>query len=154
MRGCKFQLGPHATTRAPRSFLSDSRSSLSFIKRLKLFQTRALSNFFVSLRNRVSGSVDVGRRARALVSVQSLTNCRLFVKLHLWMRSQSREASLNTTSDEPSPLHLHHRYTWEGLSVSLYSLRPPWILVQTFFFGCRSFERFYSVVHGKCEFFQ
>lgn len=93
--------GPHE------AFLSDSRSSLSLIKRLKLFQARALSNFFVSLRNRVSGSVDVGRRARALVSVQSLTNCRLFVKLHLWMRSQSREASLNTTS----PLHLHRRYT-------------------------------------------
>lgn len=106
--------GPHE------AFLSDSRSSLSLIKRLKLFQTRALSNFFVSLRNRVSGSVDVGRRARALVSVQSLTNCRLFVKLHLWMRSQSREASLNTTS----PLHLHRRYTWKGLSVSLYSLCP------------------------------
>lgn len=135
----KFELGPHATTGAPRTFLSDSRSSLSLTN--KTSKTLPLSNFFVSLRNLVSGSVDVGRRARALVSVQSSTNCRLFVELHLWMRSQNCEASLNTTSEEPSPLHLHHWYTWKGLSMSLYALHSLW---------CRSFER----VNRKCEFLQ
>lgn len=48
----KFELGPHATTGAPRTFLSDSRSSLSLAN--KTSKTLPLSNFFVSLRNLVS----------------------------------------------------------------------------------------------------